>query len=97
MIKLQPEYSGSDYYDPWQELALAIIRQAAVDYRKCGRKLKACEDEERRRELINEMESISRFFQSKWYCVLSNEENGPDILARLNEEVFGNDGCSEVS
>ena len=83
----------ADVYDPWAALGRAVIRQAAMEYRRYGKMLLTCEDEDKRRSLSEEMKEISRFFLSNWYCVLSGDNNGPDILARLDEEAFGIDEC----
>ena len=37
------------------------------------------------------MKSISRFFLSDWFRMLSNSDKGAEILERLDREVFGLD------
>ena len=77
--------------DPYQALALAVIRQAAADYRSLARMIDNTGSEPERQRLIREMKSISRFFLSDWFCVLSGSDEGPEFLERLDQEVFGND------
>ena len=77
--------------DPWQKLALAVIRQAAADYRSLARMIDNTGSEPERQRLIREMKSISRFFLSDWFCMLSGSDEGPEFLERLDQEVFGND------
>ena len=77
--------------DPYQVLALAVIRQAADDYRSLARMIDKTGSKLERQRLIREMKSISRFFLSEWFCVLSDSDEGPELLERLDQEVFGND------
>ena len=44
-----------------------------------------------KKRLEREMKSISRFFLGDWYLLLSGRDNGPQILERLDQEVFKND------
>ena len=77
--------------DPYQALALAVIRQAADDYRSLARMIDNRGSELEQKRLIREMKSISRFFLSDWFCMLSGSDEGPEFLERLDQEVFGND------
>lgn len=77
--------------DPWQELGLAVIRQAADDYRSLAKKIETTGSDQERRSMIREMKAISRFFLSSWCCTLSGCDNGEMILEKLDEEVFGCD------
>ena len=77
--------------DPYQELAHAVIKQAADDYRAFGRKIDSCHSHLEKQRLEREMRSIGRFFISKWYEILSDCDNGFLIREMLDEEVFGND------
>ncbi len=77
--------------EPYQELALAVIRQAAADYRSLARMIDNSGSELEQKRLIREMKSISRFFLSDWFCVLSGSDEGPEFLERLDREVFGDD------
>ena len=76
---------------PYQVLALAVIRQAADDYRFLARHIKSTGSELERKRLVREMMSISRFFLSDWFCMLSGSDEGAEILERLDQEVLGND------
>ena len=76
---------------PYQMLALAVIRQAADDYRSLAKKLDDATEDTERHRLAERMKSISRFFLSDWFCVLSGSDEGLAILERLDEEVFGCD------
>lgn len=77
--------------DPFQELAIAVIKQAADDYRSLARKSDESGSNLEREHLQQQMASISRFFFSDWYCALSGFDNGPLILEMLDSEVYGND------
>ena len=80
-----------DRFDPYQELATAIIVQAASDYRSLATKIENSGSTIEKRRLKNEMKEISRFFLSNWYCQLSDSNNGAFILEMLDQEVFGDD------
>ena len=77
--------------DPYQELAIAVIKQAADDYRYLARKSNESGSELERKHIRQQMISISRFFLGNWYSMLSGMDNGPAILEMLDLEVFGND------
>ena len=77
--------------DPYQALALAVIRQAADDYRSLAKRIDMADSDEERERLTEMMKSISRFFLSDWFSQLSGSDEGPAILERLDEEVFGCD------
>lgn len=91
MIDIHVTQSNHQEYDPYRELAMAIIRQAASDYRACGRKLRQTKDVEQRRYLKLMMKSIAKFFLSDWYSLLNKDDNGPFVLKALYEEAFGVD------
>lgn len=74
--------------DPYDELAIGIIRQAAEDYRRLGKKLRYSNEKSERKEIENAMGIIRNFFISDWFSVLSGLENGCSILEKLDEEVF---------
>ena len=68
---------------PYESLANAIILQAVEDYRKSRQTLSLYPYN---RDARSEEQSITRFFRSGWFKVLTNL--GPDVLIkRLNEEV----------
>lgn len=77
--------------DPYQNLAIGIIRQAAEDYRRQGKKLQRNGSTIEKNHIADEMKKISRFFLSSWYSTLSGIENGADLLGSLDQEVFGDD------
>ena len=77
--------------DPYQELAIAVIRQAAEDYRYlAGISVETGSALEQQRTR-KQMASISCFFLGDWYYMLSGLDNGSTILKMLDTEVFGND------
>ena len=69
-------------YEPYRELAAAVVRQAAADYRKARRKLERYPQDEAARQTIRDVEL---FLHSKWYACLTTV-SGPRLLARLKEE-----------
>ena len=89
MIQTHTEATNNRLCDPYQELALAIVRQAADDYRSLARRIEATGNEMDQRYLSEKMKSISRFFLSDWFRMLSNSDKGAEILERLDREVFG--------
>lgn len=74
---------------PFQRLGIAVIKQAAEDYRAAARKLESIENMYEKPGLEKEMESIRRFFLGEWYEMLSSTGNGPMILEMLDREVYG--------
>ena len=93
MGELRVLYQPHNTYDPWAALGSAVLKLAAYDYLRYGRKLLVCEDEEKKQLLSAEMKNLTRFFLSDWYEVLGGE-NGAEVLAQLDEEVFGEDECT---
>lgn len=79
-------------FSPWANLANGIIEQAAHDYRKLGKKLQTCKEEERV-SINREMIRISQFFLGSWFCCLSTAD-GAQILEILDMEVFDDDDRS---
>lgn len=70
-------------HDIWQDLANAIIIQAAKDYRRALRTLKAYPSHGKAQRVKTEVE---QFFRSDWYAALSRVD-GEVLLRRLNAEV----------
>ncbi len=66
--------------DGYDELANAIIVQAAKDYRK------ACVGK-RSKTKTNEIKQIEKFFLSEWFTTLTSAD-GEMILKKLQEEVM---------
>ena len=76
---------------PFQNLAIAVIRQAVYDYLALGRRLQICKCRDDMREIENRMKAISRFFLGHWYSILCGNIDGGMILEALDREVFGDD------
>ncbi|MCH3998564.1 MAG: hypothetical protein LKG90_08030 [Lachnospiraceae bacterium] len=69
--------------DPYQNLANAIVAQAAQDYLSALKKLKK---NPRNRMAMDEAMQLEKFFHSGWYGVLTGVD--PDYLIRkLREKV----------
>jgi hypothetical protein len=69
--------------DPYQNLANAIVAQAAQDYLSALKKLKK---NPRNRMAMDEAMQLEKFFHSGWYEILT--EVDPDYLIRkLREKV----------
>lgn len=69
--------------DPYQNLANAIVEQAAQDYLSALKKLKK---NPRNRMAMDEAMQLEKFFHSGWYEILT--EVDPDYLIRkLREKV----------
>ena len=69
-------------YDPYEELANAIVEQAAKDYREMRRKLRKNPDDMTAR---GQMGEVVRFFHSRWFGILT-DANPDYILEQLKEE-----------
>ncbi len=82
---------GGISYDPFRELAAAVIMRAVADYRGLGSRLQETGSLVEKKHIEESMKSISRFFLSNWYCVLSGQENGAEVIELLDQEVFGDD------
>lgn len=69
--------------DPYQNLANAIVAQAAQDYLSALKKLKK---NPRNRTAMDEAMQMEKFFHSGWYEILTDVD--PDYLIRkLREKV----------
>ena len=69
--------------DNWEDLANAIVVQAANDYRRALRVLKAHSSYAPAAKVKTEVE---QFFRSEWYRSLSSVD-GEVLIKRLNAEV----------
>ncbi|MCR4892996.1 MAG: hypothetical protein K5989_12545 [Lachnospiraceae bacterium] len=69
--------------NPYQELANAIIKQAADDYRKELMKLKKNPSDNDSRAKAAKIED---FFRSKWYSVLTSLD-GESLIGMLKDQV----------
>ena len=68
--------------DPWQDLANAIVAQAAADYRSAKRRLKKNPESVSAAARLRECE---RFFLSEWIMALTDID-GSYLLNRLKGE-----------
>ena len=86
------EHISTSQPDPYQELAIGVIQQAADDYRYLSHRLSTDLTALDRKKIKGEMKSIRRFFLGKWCSVLSgSEQAGPLILNLLDAEVLEHD------
>lgn len=69
--------------DPYENLANAIIAQAAEDYRGL---LKRVKKNPANREALDEALRIERFFRSGWYQRLTNVD-GEFLIRKLQEDI----------
>ena len=67
----------------YENLANAIIVQAAEDYRAALKKIKA---HPKNKDVINEALRIERFFRSGWYQRLTNVD-GEFLICKLQEDI----------
>ena len=75
----------SEYLDPYQNLANAIVLAAVKDYRDALKRLKK---KPNNTIAAAERDEIEAFFRSNWYSILTDID--PEYLIdRLNKEVFG--------
>ena len=69
--------------DPYENLANAVIAQAAEDYRAALKKIKA---HPKNKDAIDEALRIERFFRSGWYQTLTSVD-GECLIRRLQAEI----------
>lgn len=69
--------------NPYENLANAIVKQAADDYRVALEKLKVCPKDTCAR---SEKRSCEKFFQSLWFKTLTSVE-GEYIVRKVQQEV----------
>ena len=69
----------------YEELANAIVLQAAKDYRVALKSLRA---NPRNRKALSDKEEVERFFRSQWFTVLTSLD-GETLIRSLNQEVDG--------
>lgn len=72
------DYEGRE--SSYKKLAAAIILQAVRDYRRAACNRKNAEDS-------YTIESIERFFRSRWFSILSDMD-GEQCLKQLQQEKF---------
>lgn len=68
---------------PYENLANAVIAQAAEDYRRL---LKRAQKNPANREALEEALQIERFFRSGWYQRLTNVD-GEFLIRKLQENI----------
>ena len=69
--------------DPYENLANAVIAQAAEDYRRL---LKRAKKNPANREALDEALQVERFFRSGWYQRLTNVD-GEFLICKLQEDI----------
>ena len=69
--------------DPYENLANAVIAQAAEDYRAALKKIKA---HPKNKDAIDEALQVERFFRSGWYQRLTNVD-GEFLIRKLQENI----------
>ncbi|MCH3955208.1 MAG: hypothetical protein LKE44_08445 [Eubacterium sp.] len=69
--------------DPYENLAIAIIKSAARDYLTVLRKIKK---NPRNKAAMQDALELERFFHSQWYGCLTSVD-GNYLIDRLREEV----------
>ena len=69
--------------DPYENLANAVIAQAAEDYRRL---LKRAKKNPANREALDEALQVERFFRSSWYQRLTNVD-GEFLICKLQEDI----------
>ena len=80
MLRIEREHTIT--IDPYEELANAIVEQAAKDYREMRRKLRKNPNDMTAR---GQMGEVVRFFHSRWFGILT-DANPDYILEQLKEE-----------
>ena len=80
MLRIEREHTIT--LDPYEELANAIVEQAAKDYREMYRKLRKNPNDMTAR---GQMGEVVRFFHSRWFGILT-DANPDYILEQLKEE-----------
>lgn len=68
---------------PYENLANAIVLQAAKDYRTA---LKCLKVNPNNRDALADKNEVERFFRSGWYSVLTSVD-GEMLIAKLKAEV----------
>lgn len=88
MKLIHPETTDNEVCNPYQELAIAVIKQAADDYRYLAKQSHESGSSIEQKHIRQQMTSISRFFLGDWFCTLSEADNGSAILRMLDSEVL---------
>ena len=96
-VKQKPKREHKAFRNAWLYLAgvllvaAAVILRAVTDYRGLGNRLQDTGSQVEKKHIEQKMRAISAFFFSEWYCVLSGQENGSEVIELLDQEVFGDD------
>ena len=69
----------------YEDLANAIVLQAAKDYRVALKSLRA---NPRNRKALSDKEELEQFFRSQWFTVLTSLD-GETLIRSLKQEVDG--------
>ena len=80
-----------------ESLMIAIIQQAANDYRSLGAMLQISNSRVEKRHIEAKMKTLTAFFLGNWYKTLTGMDNGARVLALLDEEVFRDDRRARIS
>lgn len=72
--------------DPWVSLALAIVAQAALDYKAVYAYQVLREQRDTHAIYQGNVVEIEQFFRSRWFGVLANID-GEELLQRLRRKV----------
>ena len=80
MLRIEREHTIT--LDPYEELANAIVEQAAKDYREMRSKLRKNPNDMTAR---GQMGEVVKFFHSRWFGILT-DANPDYILEQLKEE-----------
>lgn len=94
MPQIRAEHVERDTWNPWQNLAIAIVKMAAEDYRMLNKALSRSNDMEKDMLIQGKILEIRSFFLGEWFNVLIEDCDGAAILARLDKEVNGYNECS---
>lgn len=94
MPQIRAEHVEKNTWDPWQDLAIAIVKMAAEDYRMLNKAISYCTDPKKTMLIQEKLLEIRSFFLGEWFEVLFDDCNGGAILARLDKEVNGYNECS---
>ena len=68
-------------YEPYKNLAAAIVINAVNDYRKALRKLRKYPDNE---AALSEKRELERFFRSNW-CSMLSDIDGDVIINKIQQ------------
>ena len=70
----------------WEDLGVAVVKQAATDWRKAARKLLRSRDGPRAETAKATLDECKRFFEGRWIGLFTDVD-GTAILRGLREEL----------